>query len=265
MDTTHIAYTAEDLIAHKLQRYGLLVAKPKFDQNGADLIALDEVKDGAKFCRIQCKGRSIRIRNNTQVNVPEKYVEGAFILFLYIDKGDDNTNLFCFFVDDIKNTWKLKRDMNYYLYINKNSFDNLLEYRFETKTIAKIKDIIRSSHSTLEFKMFKLLRIAQELINKTKRLNKLKNIMTQISHLKEMQVYHDEMLKSGLREFEIICKSLKSELPDDIVRKIELLRDSGETEEEVINKTIRNVDNIFSRETLGLFISYMYNTHRNKL
>lgn len=47
MDTTHIAYTAEDLIAHKLQRYGLLVAKPKFDQSGTDLIALDEVKDGA--------------------------------------------------------------------------------------------------------------------------------------------------------------------------------------------------------------------------
>jgi hypothetical protein len=32
MDTAKIEYTAEDLIAHYLQKNGLLVAKPKFDR-----------------------------------------------------------------------------------------------------------------------------------------------------------------------------------------------------------------------------------------
>ena len=56
----HVNYTQkgtrqdlDDFLAHKLQRSGLLVAKPKFDRDGTDLIALMEVADGAKFCRIQ--------------------------------------------------------------------------------------------------------------------------------------------------------------------------------------------------------------------
>lgn len=51
-DITVMEYTAEDFIAHKLQRSGFLVAKPKFDQDGADLHAFLDVKDNAKFCRI---------------------------------------------------------------------------------------------------------------------------------------------------------------------------------------------------------------------
>lgn len=34
MDTTLMEYTAEDLIAHKLQRAGILISKPKFDREG---------------------------------------------------------------------------------------------------------------------------------------------------------------------------------------------------------------------------------------
>ena len=50
MDPSVMEYTAEDLIAHKLTRSGFLVAKPRFDQEGADLLAFLKVKDGAKFC-----------------------------------------------------------------------------------------------------------------------------------------------------------------------------------------------------------------------
>jgi hypothetical protein len=46
IDTTHIAYTAEDLISHKLQNAGLLVAKPKFDRDGTDFLALISVGNG---------------------------------------------------------------------------------------------------------------------------------------------------------------------------------------------------------------------------
>lgn len=80
-DTTVMEYTAEDLIAHKLQRANILVAKPKFDQDGADLLALLHVKDNAKFCRIQCKGRSLG-KYGASVEIPTKYVSDGFVLFL---------------------------------------------------------------------------------------------------------------------------------------------------------------------------------------
>ena len=59
MDTTYIEYTAEDLIAHKLQRGGLLVAKPKFDRDGTDLIALMviEPNKGVNFMAFEIKLR----------------------------------------------------------------------------------------------------------------------------------------------------------------------------------------------------------------
>jgi hypothetical protein len=96
-DTTKIANTAEDLIAHKLQRAGILVAKPKFDQDGADLIALLDVKDAAKFCRIQCKGRSLIGSSDSSVSVPINYATDGFVLFLEIDTGDRaEVDLYCF-------------------------------------------------------------------------------------------------------------------------------------------------------------------------
>jgi hypothetical protein len=97
MDTSVMEYTAEDLIAHKLQRGGLLVAKPKFDQEGADLLALLDVADGAKFCRIQCKGRSFGGSPHSSVVVPMRYVTDAFVLFLFIETGElKRTHLYCF-------------------------------------------------------------------------------------------------------------------------------------------------------------------------
>lgn len=140
MDTTHMEYTAEDLIAHKLQRAGLLIAKPKFDREGTDLIALMEVKDGAKFCRIQCKGRSLINSKSSSVKIPKKYTTDSFIVFLYIDDGDVNsTHLFTFFVEDIK-TWKLKKEDEYILNFTKANFQTILKDKiYSSDTIDKIK------------------------------------------------------------------------------------------------------------------------------
>lgn len=87
-DTTIMEYTAEDLIAHKLQRSGLLVAKPKFDHDGADLLVLLDVKDNAKFCRVQCKGRSLRTRKHTEVLIPRKYATNGFVVFVFVETGE---------------------------------------------------------------------------------------------------------------------------------------------------------------------------------
>ena len=87
MDTTVMEYTAEDLISHKLQRHDILVAKPKFDQEGADLLGLLGVSDGAKFVRIQCKGRSLVNSDHSTVDVPMPYVTDGFVLFLFVETG----------------------------------------------------------------------------------------------------------------------------------------------------------------------------------
>src|SRR6266850_6387677 len=103
MDTTVMEYTAEDLIAHKLQRAGILVAKPKFDRASTDLPGLLDVDDAARFCRIQCKGRSLVHSSKADVNVFVDDVSNAFILCLFVATGDsDMTNLFAFFGSEIK-------------------------------------------------------------------------------------------------------------------------------------------------------------------
>jgi len=147
-------YTAEDLIAHKLQRAGLLIAKPKFDREGTDLIALMEVKDGAKFCRIQCKGRSLINSKSSSVKIPKKYTTDSFVVFLYIDDGDvNNTHLFTFFVEDIK-TWELKKEDEYILNFTKVNFQTILENNiFSSGTADKIKLIIGRANIKAELNL----------------------------------------------------------------------------------------------------------------
>lgn len=47
MDTSVLENIAEDRISHELQRHELLVAKPKSDRSGTDLIVLAEMTDEA--------------------------------------------------------------------------------------------------------------------------------------------------------------------------------------------------------------------------
>ena len=80
MDTAKTEHIAEDLIAHELQKSGILVAKPKFDREGADLLAFLEIADGVKFCRIQCKGRTIIDSKKSNIRIPQSYVSPSFII-----------------------------------------------------------------------------------------------------------------------------------------------------------------------------------------
>jgi len=157
MDTTKIEYTAEDLISHKLQRNDILVAKPKFDREGTDLLAFTQINDGVKFCRIQCKGRSI-INNSSSVKIPQSYVTSGFVLFLFVETSDSNqTNIYCFFESDFKGglQWKLNSQKEYYLYISKSNF----VYDFKNKVFndskaALIKSVINQAEIDGEFRMW---------------------------------------------------------------------------------------------------------------
>ncbi|MEJ0039353.1 MAG: hypothetical protein WDO68_25425 [Gammaproteobacteria bacterium] len=135
-------YTAEDLVSHRLQRVGVLVAKPKFDQLGTDLIGLVGVTDNAKFCRIQCKGRSLLNSPTARVEIPRGYASDAFVAFLYVDTGNPTeTHLFCFTGDDIRK-WKGDAE-NYCLNISRSTFvTELAAFSFTEQRAALVKKLI---------------------------------------------------------------------------------------------------------------------------
>lgn len=208
MDTTHLANTAEDLISHKLQRAGLLVAKPKFDRDGADLLVFMSVNQGTKFCCVQCKGRSLIHSNSSNVKVFKSYVTEVFMLFLFINNGNDSvTDLFCFFANEIKTSWKLKTfkdsSKDYYqltfsksTYKNQNSGRNLLIHSLNDKKINALKEIIRTSDSKREFKkVLGLMKKQNDLINQQKKLFELEKLINRLKHIDEVSSLLNDKIK----------------------------------------------------------------------
>ena len=152
MDTSVMEYTAEDLIAHKLQRSSILVAKPKFDQEGADLLAFLAVNDGARFCRIQCKGRSLIGAETAHIDVRSDWVTDAFIVFLFVETGrQDETYLYCFTSDEIRDNWT-GGNGRFSLTITPAKIESdLVPFRFSEEKVERIKQIIRAADVAKEF------------------------------------------------------------------------------------------------------------------
>jgi hypothetical protein len=146
MDTSVLEYTAEDLVAHKLQRSGILVAKPRFDQEGADLLGLLQVRDGARFCRVQCNGRTLRTNSRAEVVVPASYVTTGFVLFLFVETGvADSTHLYCFFASDIEK-WRDRRGDKLVLSLKGPGFEEELQaFVASPDRVALLKDIVLST------------------------------------------------------------------------------------------------------------------------
>jgi hypothetical protein len=116
------------------------------------------VTDGARFCRIQCKGRSLLQSSTSSVEVFKKYVSNAFILFLFVETGDfDATNRFAFFGDEIKESWnEAERDgqLLYRLSLTAAKLkDELVPYRFNDSRVASIKQLISNANVTGEFSL----------------------------------------------------------------------------------------------------------------
>lgn len=146
MSTSSLEHIAEDLISHVLQRHHVLVAKPKFDHNGADLLALLDVADGAKFCRIQCKGRSLINNEKSNITISTDYVTDGFIVILYIEHDSDiaEQNMFCFFGQDIRQWRKSQSGKNYRLSFTRSNYKKkFAEHIFCNQVVHKIiKSII---------------------------------------------------------------------------------------------------------------------------
>lgn len=153
VSTSSLEHIAEDIVSHALQREGVLVVKPKFDHNGADLLALLDVSDGAKFCRIQCKGRSV-ITTKSQIEIPRKYVTDAFIVILFIEDGElTEQNVYCFFGKDIREWNRNKNNDKYTLRFSKSNYKKKLSaHGFGKNTILNIIKTIINVNITGEFK-----------------------------------------------------------------------------------------------------------------
>lgn len=143
-------------VSAKLLRNGIITAHPDVDINGADLLAIMKINDGARFARIQCKGRTIRDKKATcHIDIKKEYVTGTFTCILNIQYVSDNSeHFFCFFANDIKgraDLWKEKSD-NFSLYLYGNTFNKKLDlFNFNQSRINALKEIIEKSDINKEF------------------------------------------------------------------------------------------------------------------
>ena len=151
MDTSQLEHEAEDFISTYLSRRSLLIAKPKFDLLGTDLLAFAEMNDGVKFCRIQCKGRSLLNSKNSNVSIPCKYITDGFIVFLYIDAPANEPQLYIFFPDEVKK-WRNNKD-DFVLRFSIGNFESKLSpYKVSDLKIKALKLFIENANVSGEFK-----------------------------------------------------------------------------------------------------------------
>jgi hypothetical protein len=151
VDTSVLENIAESKIAHELQKSGILVAKPFFDQNGTDLLAFMNMSDGVKFCRIQSKGRSVPEGKNNNIHIPKAYVSHGFIIFLYLDFGDSTDELYMFLSSDIE-TWTINKKNEYVLSVtSSNARSKLDKYIFNASKVTLIKKLIENAETNGEF------------------------------------------------------------------------------------------------------------------
>jgi hypothetical protein len=140
-DTKAMEMIAENLIAHLLQRHGIFVAKPYFDQDGGDLLAMT-TKGGVRSCRIQCKGRTVRPGKGSNVTISVALVKPTMIVCLFVEDGSfDDLNLYVFFADDIKKWATDGKDFE--LSLAHGTFAKLLKnFRVRRATIERLANEI---------------------------------------------------------------------------------------------------------------------------
>jgi hypothetical protein len=145
MDNKPLEMEAETHIRSELIKYGFCVTKPDFDTMGVDLLIIDTVK--AKFShilKIQCKGRNIA-GAGSNISIPCDYVDGNFVVFLYLKLENYDSKLFIFFAEDISK-WNLNNH-KYILTFTKNSLIEIYfkEREFNLSNAGKLTKVMRQS------------------------------------------------------------------------------------------------------------------------
>lgn len=108
MDNKPIEFEAQRTIEANLLKLDLLVLNPLFDRRGSDLIVFKELDNYVKLGIIQCKGRTVKLNQGSNVKIHKEYVKDNFIFFLYVKKQSSPYKefLYCFFSEEIEN-WNL--------------------------------------------------------------------------------------------------------------------------------------------------------------
>ncbi len=248
MKTVNLEYTAEDLISHKLQRNGILVAKPKFDINGSDLIGFIDFNNSVKFGRIQCKGRTLlpNQKQYAKIYIPSEYVYDAFFVFIYFDVGIDNTDLYLFTADQIKQSWKINSKKEYYLNIRHAQLGKIKEYLFSDLKIENICHIIKSSKSRIEFLLVNIVKKQKEEIEIMKELHYLQKTVLEYENNKlivekctlEIEKYQQELMIFIKEKVE----TLPNELIDEIKKRSSKNQNKYEIDEELREKCIKIIE-----------------------
>ena len=154
-DSDFLNMEAENRIASELLRFGIIVAKPQVDKLGADLLAMLRVNDGARFIRIQSKGRSLEKSKSCHIEIPKDYVTESFVFFLYIRPPYElDVALSIFFYDDIS-SWTLNQKGEYTFSVSAGSYQKKLQtYRFNDDKAKLLIKIIQKVDIEKQFNMF---------------------------------------------------------------------------------------------------------------
>jgi len=149
MDTKHLESIAEEYISYRLQRAGVLVAKPKFDVHGTDLLAFSDMRDGVKFCRVQCKGRSIA-HSKSDIKIPIDYVTPGFVVALHLDLGDKQL-AYLFFATDIRR-WRKNSNNEFRLSLVSTTVEeNLRTHLLDDNKMDVMKSVIANAEVAQEY------------------------------------------------------------------------------------------------------------------
>lgn len=145
MDTKPLEIEAESRIKSELLKYNFKTIKPDFDENGADLLIIDNIETKySHIVKVQCKGRNIE-KNGSNITIPSNYVTDNFIVFLYVKLEGFKTKLLVFFPEDIMD-WK-RVSKKYILNFNSNSIQDepLKNKEFSDSSYMRINELLIDS------------------------------------------------------------------------------------------------------------------------
>jgi hypothetical protein len=134
---------AEQYVGSELLKYDIKTTKPYFDENGTDLLIVDQVSHiETAILRVQSKGRRYAQGKPSSVTIPQNYVSANFLLALYVINEHYQNTLFVFFEEDLK-TWKINTGGEYYLTISENSLARLQSNLMSVEMAVQIRQRLK--------------------------------------------------------------------------------------------------------------------------
>lgn len=131
---------AESLVKFSLHEAGIKHGKPAFDQQGADLLILDNLDQKfSTILKVQVKYRAISVEKVNNVTIDISYVTDNFLCFVYVT-GIDQPKLYIFFPEDFKE-WH-KGEKKYTLQLSAKKMPDYISKVFNNKAVERIEALL---------------------------------------------------------------------------------------------------------------------------